>query len=520
MKPKNKKAHALFKWWFAWLILLVMVCPVSAHNSDKVGQETRIFLKHSVFTIQYHTDYGEILANVKRIEADKNQDGEFSSSEKNTFLQKLAGDIQRHLEFSIDGVKHPLRYTHGRLHAPDENHLITRLTFEATADEPGEGEHTVSLRDGNFPGAVLGNMRYAVHAGPGSETVQGLHNDQTLTWRFLFKKGLPGDPTGENEENIQSGKKDINRSEVGGLTSLLKKEQLSGVWILFGLIMAAGMGAMHALSPGHGKTMVAAYLVGTKGKVSDAIILGSTVTLTHVGSVIVLGAVALFLSAYILPQQLYPWLGTASGVMIACIGFWMLTRVTTGKGDHGHSHKHAGHHHVHHHDDHEHAHHGHEDHHHRHNHEIHHHDRHHDNHDHANDDGGHHDHGHDHPHHGHSHTHSHLPEGGVSLSSLIGLGISGGMVPCPSALVILLAAISMHRILLGLGLIFAFSLGLATVLIIIGILMVKSTGFISKARSGKRLLKILPAVSATAIIVIGIGITFGALVSANVIHMN
>jgi nickel/cobalt exporter len=482
MKSKNNKAYAIFKWWFASLILLLTVCPVSAHNSDKVFQETRVFMKNAVFTIQYHTDYGEILANVKTMQADKDQDGMLSSREKTAFLQKLADDIQSHLKFSIDGVQHQLRYTHGRLHVLDENHLITRLMFEVSANEPFEGEHTVSLSDGNFPGAVLGNMRFAVHAGPGSETVQGLQNDHTLTWRFLSQKGLPGDPKGENEENIQTTKEDKNSSEVGGLTSLIKKEKLSGIWVLFGLIIAAGIGALHALSPGHGKTMVAAYLVGTKGKVSDAIILGSTVTLTHVASVIVLGFVALFLSEYILPQQLYPWLGTASGVMIACIGFWMLTRVAMGMGNHGHRHNHALHHHDHNHDIHEHF---------------------------------HEDHDHD-----HDHTHSHLPKGGVSFSSLIALGISGGMVPCPSALVILLAAISMHRILLGLGLIFAFSLGLASVLIIIGIIMVKSTGLITKARNGKRLLKILPAVSATAIIVIGIGITFSALVSANIIHMN
>lgn len=481
MTSRNNKAHSILKWWFACLFLFLTACPVSAHYSDKVFQETRVFLKNSVFTIQYHTDYGEILAKVKIMQADKDKDGKMSSSEQAAFLKKLSSDIQSHLKFSIDGAQHQLRYAHGWLHVPDETHPITRLMFEVSADELGEGEHTVSLSDENFPGAVLGNMRFAVHAGPGSETVQRLQNDQTLTWCFLSQKGLPGDPTGENEENIQTAKEDKNASEVGRLSSLLKKEQLSGFWVLFGLIMAAGIGALHALSPGHGKTIVAAYLVGTKGNVRDAVILGSTVTLTHVGSVIILGFVALFLSEYILPQQLYSWLGFASGGLITFIGFWMLARQSLGWGNHGHSHDHPSHHHH----EHESHYHGHEDH-----------------------------------HHNHGHTHSHLPKGGVSLYSLIALGISGGMVPCPSALVVLLAAISLHRILLGLSLIFAFSLGLALVLIIVGILMVKSTGLIMKTRNGNRLLKILPAVSAIAIIVIGMGITFNALISANVIHIS
>jgi ABC-type nickel/cobalt efflux system permease component RcnA len=499
MTSKNNKTRSIFKWWFVCLLLFFTALPVSAHLSDKVFQDSRVFLKNSVFTIQYHTEYGEILGNVKVMQADKDKDGKLSPSEETAFLQKLSSDIQRHLSFSIDGAQHQLRYTHGRLNVPDENHLITWLMFEVSADELGEGKHMVSVRDENFPGAVLGNMRFAVHAGPGAETVQGLQNDRTLTWGFLSQKGLGGDPTGENEENIQTAKENKNTSEVGRLSRLLKEEQPSGFWVLFGLIMAAGMGAMHALSPGHGKTMVAAYLIGTKGTVRDAIVLGSTVTLTHVGSVMVLGFVTLSLSEYILPHQLYPWLGTVSGMMIACIGLWMLVK---GLKNHSHSQTHPGHHH---HDNHGHTHHGHEDHDHIHDdandHHVHHHDDHEDH------------------HHGHSHTHSHLPKGGVNLSSIIALGISGGMVPCPSALVILLAAISMHRILLGLGLIFAFSLGLASVLIIIGILMVKSTWLIKKTRNGNRLLRILPVVSATAIVVIGMGITFSALVSANVIHI-
>ena len=79
------------------------------------------------------------------------------------------------------------------------------------------------------------------------------------------------------------------------------------------LLAAFGWGALHALSPGHGKAMVAAYLVGTRGSTRDAVLLGATVTVTHTAGVVALGAVALGLSAWVLPEQLYPWLDPRVG---------------------------------------------------------------------------------------------------------------------------------------------------------------------------------------------------------------
>ncbi|MBW2522917.1 MAG: high frequency lysogenization protein HflD [Deltaproteobacteria bacterium] len=230
------------------------------------------------------------------------------------------------------------------------------------------------------------------------------------------------------------------------------------------LAVAFVLGAGHALSPGHGKTVVAAYLVGSKGRVRDAVLLGATVTLTHTSTVFVLGLVTLFLSQYVLPETLYPYLTVTSGALVAGVGGVLLVRRARAlrrgtAGGHGHGHGH-----------------GHE-----------------------------HEHGHEHGHeHEHAQRHEHgKGEGRVTARGLISLGISGGLVPCPSALVVLLAAIAYHRLLLGLGMVMAFSLGLASVLIAIGVAMVVAGRWARRVVPSGRWLQLLPVGSAVVIVLLG-----------------
>src|SRR5262249_42891635 len=218
------------------------------------------------------------------------------------------------------------------------------------------------------------------------------------------------------------------------LARLLRQGEIGWGMMLAGMAVAFGAGAVHALSPGHGKTIVAAYLVGTRGTPKHAIFLGGMVTFTHTISVFFLGLTTLFLSQYVLPEKILPVLGAISGLSIVWIGATLLyqraRRLAAGPG-HAHHHHHDGHEHSH---DHEHGH----------------------THD--------HDHAHDHHHHHGPGGHSHVPEGDITLASLIALGASGGLVPCPSALVLLLSSIALGRIALGLTLLVAFSMGLAMVL--------------------------------------------------------
>jgi ABC-type nickel/cobalt efflux system permease component RcnA len=292
------------------------------------------------------------------------------------------------------------------------------------------------------------------------------------------------------------------------LAQLLQRGELGWTTILIGMIVAFGLGAVHALSPGHGKTIVAAYLVGTRGTPGHAIFLGAMVTFTHTISVFLLGLATLFLSRYVLPEKIFPVLGVISGVSIVWIGAILLyqrIRAARQFAEH-HHHDHAptdGHTHAHKHE-HAHAHthaHGHT---HEHTHE---------------------DHTHDHPHephehhhgglvhdHGDGHVHSHMPDE-VSLASLIALGASGGLVPCPSALVLLLSAIALGRVGLGLILLVAFSLGLAGVLMAIGLLVLYAKHLLPDSRrsAAHPAFRLLPVASAAVIVCIGLIMTAASL---------
>lgn len=266
-------------------------------------------------------------------------------------------------------------------------------------------------------------------------------------------------------------------------TELMSAKGLS-FWFLFtaaGIAMA--LGALHALEPGHGKTIVAAYLVGSRGTARHALLLGIIVTLAHTAGVFALGAITLYASHYIVPEQLYPWLGTISGLTIAGLGGYMFLRRWAGDdADHSHS---AG----------------------------------------------------------ESHSHWFSRQGmtavrrirpeaegakeqqrpaktaptNVSLSQLLALGVTGGIIPCPAALVVLLSAFALHRIGLGFFLIVAFSIGLAAVLITIGLLMVYARRFMSKLQvDGPLITRWLPLASSAFMAVLGIAIAVRALLTTGV----
>jgi ABC-type nickel/cobalt efflux system permease component RcnA len=242
------------------------------------------------------------------------------------------------------------------------------------------------------------------------------------------------------------------------LSRMLSQKDIPFNVMLIGIAVAFAFGALHAKSPGHGKTMVAAYLVGSRGTMKQAAFLGGMVTLTHTISVFILGIVTLVFAKYLAPEKLVTWLGVASGISIVLIGaslFYKRLRTLN------HAKAHA-HHHHHHHD---------------------------------------HDHG--------PNGHTHVPEGEVSLKSLIALGASGGMVPCPSALVLLLIAISLGHVGLGLLLLVSFSLGLAGVLMAIGMLVIYAKQYLPDPvkTSQHPAFRLIPVLSAFVIVCIGLVMT-------------
>ena len=233
-----------------------------------------------------------------------------------------------------------------------------------------------------------------------------------------------------------------DRIADSGFASLVGQSHLSLLVILASLAAALFWGAAHALSPGHGKTIITAYLVGQRGTPRHAALLGLIVTITHTIGVFSLGLVTLALSQFIVPDRLYPWLNLVSGLLVVGIGASVL------RSRWRHSRQH--------------------------------------------------------------HHHHHHGEEGTSFRSLFAVGVSGGLLPCPSALVVLLAAISLHRVAFGLLLILAFSAGLALTITGIGLAAVVARTAFRRVSFEGRLVRLLPAASALVILVAGIAMTFRA----------
>jgi nickel/cobalt transporter (NicO) family protein len=237
-----------------------------------------------------------------------------------------------------------------------------------------------------------------------------------------------------------------DRVADAGFASLIGRDRLGALVILASLGAAFFWGMAHALSPGHGKTIVAAYLVGQRGTPWHAAALGLIVTATHTIGVFGLGLVTLALSQLIVPEQLYPWLNLVSGLMVVGIGAAVF------RSRFRHRRAHANGHHHHHHD--------------------------------------------------------HATPG---RRSLLAVGISGGLLPCPSALVVLLAAISLHRVGFGLLLILAFSAGLALTITGIGFAAVLARSAFRRVSLDARFASFLPALSALVILAAGVVMTIHAL---------
>jgi nickel/cobalt exporter len=254
-------------------------------------------------------------------------------------------------------------------------------------------------------------------------------------------------------------------------TELMTRKEISLGFALIAAFVAAGLGALHAMEPGHGKTIVAAYLVGSKGTARHALWLGLIVTVSHTAGVYLLGAVTLYAQKYIMPDRLYPFLSVISGILIAGMGIYILLKRIMGD-EFSDSHGPGG------------------------------------------------------------HTHgpfwrsvSPKPASDKSAEKLgrkqlLVLGITGGMVPCPAALVVLLSAVALHRVGFGLFLIVAFSLGLATVLIGMGLVAVSAGRLLSKIPvEGKMIRLWMPAASAAMITILGFVIAVRGLMAAGIMEI-
>ena len=272
-------------------------------------------------------------------------------------------------------------------------------------------------------------------------------------------------PTDEISHSAQL-KPNQQSTPRNSFTELMAIRHITFAFALLAAAIAAGLGALHALEPGHGKTVVAAYLVGSRGTARHALLLGMIVTISHTAGVYLLGAVTLYAQKYILPDRIYPFLAVLSGILIAGMGCYLFLQRYVG-GEFAH----------------------------RHGHEI--------------SPSG------DAPKEG-----TRRQPGKVSARQLLVLGITGGIVPCPAALVVLLSAVALHRTGFGLFLIVAFSIGLAAVLIAMGLAAVFAGRMMSRLRlDGPLIQRWLPMGSAAMIILLGFSIAIRGLMAAGILQI-
>jgi nickel/cobalt exporter len=438
----------------AVVALALLPSAASAHplGNFSVNHLSRVAVSSDRVDVRYILDEAEIPTFQQRSLSDAE------------LLSRKRAEVERRLTLTVDGRRVALAPGEATIAHPEGQGGLktTRIELPLTAavDDPRK----VELRDGTFPGRV-GWKAVVVEPGegtavrssaPATDPTNGLRTypedllespSDLRTASFTVSAGsgtvdapdaLRGEGTGSDH-----GFADVFSDAAAG----------EGVLILL-LLSAFAWGAIHALSPGHGKAMVAAYLVGTRGTPRHAVALGVTVTVTHTIGVFALGAVALVLSQYILPEDLYPWLNLVSGALVLVVGAAVLRSRLRWTRDH--------HHHQHHH------------------------------------------------HHDHDHAHSHAPPETFSWRGVVAMGAAAGLIPCPSALVVLLGAVAQGEIALGMLLIVAFSVGLAMTLTLLGLAVVLAGKALSRLPVPGRLALALPTVSALLIVGVGIVLTVQA----------
>jgi nickel/cobalt transporter (NicO) family protein len=411
----------------------------SAHplGNFTINHYSRIELGADQVILQYALDMAEIPTFQERAVIDRDQDSQLSEEERIEYLKNKSQGLQDGLELLVNGNPVKLQVVSQELDFPSGQGGLPTLRIDLLLQGPlalagEEGEQTLYYRDDNYL-RRLGWKEIVIKAREGISLVNSTapEVDQS-NGLHAYPDDMVSNPPNLSEASstfvLGSGNfSQTSQSQPGSatvkltpkpddaFTSLITAERLTLPVVVLSLVFALGLGAAHALSPGHGKTIMAAYLVGTRGTMKHALFLGLTVTLSHTLGVLALGGVALYASSFIAPERLYPWLGLASGVLILGIGVWLLISRVRQNLEQYHHHPHGYHHH-------------------------------------------------------------HWPTDSNKLSltwkSLTVLGVLGGLVPSASALVTLLAAISLHRLSFGLLLILAFSAGMAVVLAGVGLVLV------------------------------------------------
>ena len=476
------------------IAVLVGVAALGLFAPAAIAHPLGNFTINHLSTVKISKDRVDVLYVLDQAEIPTTQE---RGKPREEVVRSKQSELRKNLSLEVDGRRVPLRALEPKLSFPDGQAGLATTRLEQPLRAAVSDAKRVELRDETFADrvgwkaivTVPGEGTAVRSTAPSGDPTKGLRRypqnllDSPLDRRSASFSVEPGDGT-LVAPRTEGGKFVATRDSSGQGFAHVFEDAAAGQGVLaLLLLVACGWGALHALSPGHGKAMVAAYLIGTRGNARHAVWLGVTVTITHTIGVFALGLVTLALSQYILPEDLYPWLTLISGLMVVTIGAgvlrarfrWARARRVAAAGrapasttGHGPSAEAA----LHSHGRGDHAHH-------------------------------HHDHGHSHDH-DHSHPHG---ETAITRRSLIAMGAAAGLIPCPSALVVLLGAIAQHEVALGLLLIVTFSVGLAGTLTGLGLLVVYARRVLPRGRLTGRVATALPAASALAIVVVGCVLT-------------
>jgi ABC-type nickel/cobalt efflux system permease component RcnA len=524
----------------AGFLIGLLILSTSAARADTVAsllgnftinQYCGLTLASESLGVHYVVVFGQLPALHELHLADADKNGVTTQSERDAYVGQLAPGFANELTLRVDGVAVPLHATRWTSSLPTEQggfSLRIDVNFEGTLPvAQGAASRKLEFINENYSGrlgwheivvapaaglsvydtnaynsSLTGGLVDALQALPAA----GPLDERSIHMTFGAKTPLQSKPLGARSDGINVPKT-MQPAEAMKLASAnppgnwierrtrLLVDAISDPTIepgvaFLALLGALLLGAVHALSPGHGKTIVGAYLIGSRGTPRHAVFLGVTVTVTHTLGVFALGFATLYASRFIVPERLFPILSLISAILVLGMGITLLiqrariARDALAQASAGPvtrframapmaaapgmspnlifapgaqaldptMHSHGG-----------------------------------------------------------GPMHSHLPPEKITWRSLLALGISGGLVPCPSAMVLLLAAVALNKTAYGMLLVSAFSVGLAMTLTVVGLTFLYARNRFSRPQEGHQWAEWMPVLSAGTITVLGVALCIGAL---------
>jgi ABC-type nickel/cobalt efflux system permease component RcnA len=473
----------------AGLVAAAVAVTASAAGAHPLGNFTvnhlsRISTTNGGATVRYVLDMAEVPAFA--LDRSLDAHGTPTRAALAAWAAAHAKEIAPQLQLDVDGRSVALVPVASAIRArPGAGGLPTMYLTATYRAAIGAGAHRLTYRDGTerdrlgwkdvvagaqteptaeltaYPSALLGSPRARVALAANVDAAGRITADDTAI--------VP------NDDDAAGAAAAAPLARSNALSDVLANGAGDPLVVLGALLLAIALGALHALEPGHGKTLLAVSLVGARATPRQAVVLASALTVAHTAGVLALGVVVLAATRWIVPEQIYPWITLASGAFVTLLGARAVAREVRRRVPvahvHAHVHPHA----------HPHA------------------------HDHVHAPGEHH-HPHDHDQlDDAAHARAHAIPGSAPLTfrTAVIAAASGNVAPCPAALVVLLAAISLHRIGYGLALIVAFSAGLALVLTGLGIAVVRGAAWLVARPQFDRVARFAPLVTASVIALVG-----------------